>query len=123
MPIRLASGGRPRYNVPIHARRVRMGLDFAIDELYASGWTALNSSGCEHHTGRFFPSVSRCQDEFRSAGFDLSLKHIQLFDCFRAEWRDASGQPIGAVVGHSEAEAAVYGLARFRRQMSLAGAP
>ncbi len=99
-----------------------MGLDFAVDELYATGWSALDSAGCEHRTdGRAYPGVTRVADEFRSAGFDLTLRHVQLFDCYRAEWRDVSGQACGAVVGRVEAEAAVYALSQLRRQLAAAG--
>lgn len=98
-----------------------MGLNFAIDELYSTGWAALDSSGCEHHAdGRAFPRVARIGQEFRSAGFDLAVRYIQLFDCYRAEWRDSTGQPCGAVVGQTEQEAAVYALAQMRRQTHLA---
>lgn len=98
-----------------------MGLEFAIDELYASGWTGLDTAGCEHHAdGRVFPTVDRVMREFAEAGHELSLRRIQLFDCYRAEWKDAQGQPAGAVVGHTESEAAVYALSQFRRR-ALAG--
>lgn len=93
-----------------------MGLDFAIDELYATHWTPLDTSGCTHHTdGRAYPSIERIKREFAEAGFTISLRHVQLFDCFRAEWRDAAGSPAGAVVGRTEAEAAVYALSQLRR--------
>jgi hypothetical protein len=93
-----------------------MGLDFAIDELYATHWTPLDTSGCTHHTdGRAYPSIDRIKREFAEAGFSISLRHVQLFDCYRAEWRDASGAPAGAVVGRTEAEAAVYALSQLRR--------
>ncbi len=96
-----------------------MGLDFAIDELYATGWSALDSSGCSHHTdGRAYPSVGRIAEEFRAGGFELALRFVQLFDCYRAEWKDSSGSAAGAVVGHSEAEAAVYALSQMRRQLA-----
>jgi hypothetical protein len=101
-----------------------MGLEFAIDELYASGWTALDSAGCTHHSdGRVYPSVDRIKRECREAGYDLTIRHVQLFDCHRAEWRDPQGQAAGAVVGRTEPEAAVYALSQLRRgQMSgLAG--
>lgn len=98
-----------------------MGLNFAIDELYSTGWAALDSAGCEHHAdGRAFPRVPRIAQEFSSAGFELAVRYIQLFDCHRAEWRDGSGQPCGAVVGQTEQEAAVYALAQMRRQSHLA---
>lgn len=96
-----------------------MGLDFAIDELYATGWTAMDSAGCEHHTdGRPFPTVQRVAQEFLAAGFRLSLRHVQLFDCFRAEWHDSSGQIAGAVVGGTESEAAVFALSQMRRSLA-----
>lgn len=95
-----------------------MGLDFAIDELYATGWTALNSSGCKHHSdGRAYPGIELVRQQFRAAGFDLTLRHVQLFDCYRAEWRDGAGAAAGAVVGRSEAEAAVYALSQLRRSL------
>jgi hypothetical protein len=94
-----------------------MGLDFAIDELYASGWQALDSAGCKHHAdGRVYPEVTRVRDEFGRAGYDLAIRHIQLFDCFRAEWRDQGGAAAGAVVGRTEPEAAVYALSQMRRR-------
>lgn len=96
-----------------------MGLDFAIDELYATGWTALDSSGCLRHSdGRWFPSFSRAVEEFKGAGFDLTVRHIQLFDCYRAEWRDGTAAPAGAVVGRTQNEAAVYALSHLRRRMA-----
>ncbi len=95
-----------------------MGLDFAIDELYASGWSELDTSNCEFHAdGRFIPTVGRIGKCFEDAGFALTVRHIQLFDCFRAEWRDAAGNG-GAVVGQSEREAAVYALSQMRRQLA-----
>ena len=94
-----------------------MGLDFAIDELYATGWTSLDSSGCRHHSdGRAYPNVRSVQAQFSEAGFSLALRHVQLFDCYRAEWRDPAGTPAGAVVGRSEEEAAVYALSQLRRR-------
>lgn len=92
-----------------------MGLDFAIDELYATGWSALNTKGCEPHEGRWVPTVDRVRREFEVQGLSLCVRHIQLFDCFRAEWTDGSGIPAGAVVGQTELEAAVYALAQLRR--------
>ncbi|MCA9288421.1 MAG: hypothetical protein KDA05_07545 [Phycisphaerales bacterium] len=98
-----------------------MGLDFAIDELYASGWSELDSAGCEFHAdGRLFPRLERVKDEFSGAGKQLTVRHVELFNCYRAEWRDAEGSICGAVVGHSANEAAVYALSQLRR--SLVGA-
>lgn len=94
-----------------------MGLGFAIDDLYATGWSALDTTGCDFDAeGRAFPGVERIEGEFEQSGYRLTLKHIQLFDCCRAEWSEiSSGRAAGAVVGQTEAEAAVYALAQLRR--------
>ncbi|MBL8745370.1 MAG: hypothetical protein JNK58_03335 [Phycisphaerae bacterium] len=93
-----------------------MGLDFAIDELYSTGWSTLDSTGCGCGAdGRMFPGVDRVRAEFEASGFKLSIHRVELFDCYRAEWRLPSGEAVGAVVGQSEAEAAVYALSRMRR--------
>lgn len=96
-----------------------MGLDFAIDELMSTGWTALDTSGCQRSGARPYPTVTRVTEEFKSAGLDFTVRHVQLFDCYRAEWRDPSGKASGAVVGQTESEAAVYALAQLRRQLAL----
>lgn len=96
-----------------------MGIDFAIDELYATGWSALDSSGCERSSsGRWIPSVARVRGEFDRTGYSLSITHAQLFDCYRAAWTDSNGEPVGAVVGSTEHEAAVYALSQLRRQLA-----
>ena len=93
-----------------------MGLNFAIDELYASGWSALNTAGCEYDAeGRPFPGVSRVIQDFADAGFRLAIRHVQIFDCYRAEWQVEQGQAAGGVVGHTQTEAAVYALSRMRK--------
>jgi hypothetical protein len=93
-----------------------MGLNFAVDELYATGWSTLDSSGCEFLEGRQYPGVHRVQREFAGQGFSLSIRRVELFDCFRAEWRISNGDAGGAIVAQSETEAAVYALAQLRRQ-------
>jgi len=94
------------------------GLDMAIEALYESGWTALDSTDCEQHAdGRLYPALSRVQEEFKRRGYNLVVRHVQLFDCCRAEWSDASGSPVGAVVGSSEVEAAIYALAQLRKSI------
>ncbi len=101
-----------------------MGLDFAIDSLYETGWTAEDASGCSNHVdGRKYPTeahqFARALEEV--AGYKLTIRHVQLFDCYRAEWRDGQGEPGGAVVGKTAEEAAVYAMSHLRRQL-LAGA-
>jgi hypothetical protein len=101
-----------------------MGLEFALDELYATGWSDLDSTGCGHNTdGRGYPKPERVRQEFAAAGFDLTIRRIDEFRCYRAEWRDEETNEVaGGVVGHSEAEAAVYALAQLRRRLVGAGA-
>lgn len=106
-----------------------MGLNFALDELHATGWCELDSAGCSYDTdGRTYPTVERVRREFESSGFDFTIERIEEFRCHRAEWCDRG--PVvpneerehGAVVGHSEAEAAVFALAQFRRRTALQSA-
>lgn len=111
-----------------------MGLNFAIDELYATGWTALNTAGCEYDAdGRAYPNLDRIAREFAEHGFEFTIRHVQIFDCHRAEWRDAQasanaggvepnvvGGVVGGVVGQSPIEAAVFALSRFRRTLAMA---
>lgn len=92
-----------------------MGLEFAIQQLLDTGWTTLDTTGCEYLRARAYPGLGRIMREFQAAGAELSLRKVDLFDCYRAEWTDASGRPMGGVVGQSEIEAAVYALAQFRR--------
>ena len=98
-----------------------MGLEFAIDELYSSGWQGIEPKGCDQDaSGRFFPTGPRVCDEFFRAGYSLTVRHIQLFGCYRAEWHDETGLASGAVVGSTEQEAAVYALALLRRNLQTA---
>lgn len=98
-----------------------MGLSFALDELHATGWSCLDSSGCAFDVdGRPYPAPARVLQEFASAGFELVITHQDKFNCYRAEWREAGSPETQAVVGHSEAEAAVYALAQFRRSLVTA---
>lgn len=99
-----------------------MGLDIAIDELYATGWSSLDPSGCVSHTdGRSFPTTERIMQEFAAAGFTLTVKHEPRYACYRASWRSAGqSEDAGAVVGRTEAEAAVYALVHLRRRLVAA---
>lgn len=93
-----------------------MGLDFAVEQLFATGWAALDTRGCQRLAdGRPYPGQERIRAEFADAGFELSIRHIQLFDCYRAEWSDAQGNAAGSVVGHTSDEAGVYALSQMRR--------
>lgn len=98
-----------------------MGLNYAIDELYATGWTALDSQGCQaDDRGRLFPTADRVRAEFATEGLEITLEHVALFDCYKALWtRDR--EQLGSVVGHTRDEAAVFALARLRRSLLVAG--
>ena len=96
-----------------------MGLEFAIEQLYATGWSALDTRGCGRLSdGRAYPEPDRVSEEFAEAGFSFSIKHIQLFDCYRAEWQDQAGGGSGSVVGHTVDEAAVFALSQMRRSLA-----
>jgi hypothetical protein len=94
-----------------------MALDIAIEALQQTGWTALNSADCRHDpAGRAYPTLERIGREFEEAGLSLTLRHILLFDCYRAEWRNADGRALGSVVASTRDEAAVFALARLRQR-------
>lgn len=96
-----------------------MSLNFAVDELCATGWSDLDSAGCAYaDDGRAYPTVERVKREFAQAGCELAIRHVQLFECYRAAWRDPASAAHGAVVGASEAEVAVHALAQLRRQLA-----
>lgn len=98
-----------------------MSLEFAIDALYDTGWHPTDPDAVRRHSdGRAFPSADAARQFFASRGLSLSVRHIQLFGCYRAEWADADGRTIGAVVGMSEDEAAVFAMARAQRPEQLA---
>lgn len=96
-----------------------MGLSLALDELRATGWSDLDSAGCSYDTdGRAYPTVARVRQEFAAAGFELLISRVDQYSCFRASWRETGGADAGAVVGYTEAEAAVYALAQLRRMLA-----
>lgn len=110
-----------------------MGLDFAVSQLEATGWAGSESGGCGRLAdGRVYPEPVRVSREFADAGFVLRLRHVPLFDCYRAEWSEASteavagdsgpdaGGSVRTVVGRTCDEAAVYALALMRRSAAMA---
>lgn len=104
-----------------------MGLDFAVDALYKTGWNAPEVKELpplpRDGAGRPYPSQDRVESQFAEHGFTLAVHHVQLFGCYRAVWDKARGNGVdrgegGAVVGASAEEAAVYALSQFRRQIA-----
>ncbi|HBS29442.1 MAG TPA: hypothetical protein DEB06_08335 [Phycisphaerales bacterium] len=97
-----------------------MSITFAVDALYSAGWSTLDSTGCEvSPDGRVYPGPGRVRHELDALGLGLTIGKVEEFDCVRAEWtRSGSSTPEGAVVGQTEAEAAVYALAQARRSLS-----
>ena len=105
-----------------------MNLVFSVDKLYETGWqpevgaVGVNAGMERLPDGRWYPSVLKIQGIFALAGFELAIRYVQLFDCYRAVWTDRSGAAAGAVVGSDEREAAVYALAQLRKSMAPAAA-
>ena len=92
-----------------------MGLEYAIDELYSSGWGTLDTTGCQFGPdGRVFPGMERIAREFRQDVCELEIMEVPEFGCFCAEWLQ-NGEKAGSVVSETAHEAAVYALARHRR--------
>jgi hypothetical protein len=100
-----------------------MNLDFSVDKLYETGWQPdlghlrnPAAAGLERlPDGRLYPSLLKIQELFAAQGFELAIRYVQLFDCYRAVWTDRTGAAAGAVVGADEREAAVYALAQLRK--------
>lgn len=93
-----------------------MNLQYSVDKLYETGWQPTDVTGCERlPDGRLYPSVAQVQAAFAAAGYSLTIRHVQLFDCCRAVWSDSTGTAAGAVVGADEREAAVFALAQLRK--------
>jgi hypothetical protein len=101
-----------------------MNLEYSVEQLYETGWqpdATLRGASPELERlpdGRLYPSVLRVQQLFAAAGYELAIRYVQLFECYRASWVDRSGAPAGAVVGADEREAAVYALAQLRKMTS-----
>lgn len=97
-----------------------MSISIVLDELQATGWSGLDSTGCQFDSaGRAYPGVRRVEREFQAAGLDFHITHVDQFNCFRAEWREPGATEIaGSVVSASEAEAAVHALAQMRRTLA-----
>ena len=91
-----------------------ISLQYAVDKLYEAGWIPTDPGVCQHlPTGRLYPPLATIHQTFAAGGFELVIRHVQLFDCYRAVWTDATGAAAGAVVGADESEAAVFALAQF----------
>src|SRR5688572_27795872 len=101
-----------------------MKLDYAVNRMLDTGWTAGRDTECEiSPEGQRFPSVLAVQREFARAGLELAIKHNMMFSCYRATWAPI-GEPLdsstagderhGTVIGACEREAAVYALAQLR---------
>src|SRR5690349_3809341 len=107
-----------------------MNLTFAVDRLYATGWSP-DGGTMELETlpdHRRFPSVPAVQREFARAGLELSIKHNLMFSCYRATWGPvgetldddrAADEQHGTIVAACEREAAVYALAQFRAAQQI----
>ena len=103
-----------------------MNLELSVDKLYETGWqpdcgplSTVLPPGLERLPDRRpYPALLKIQEIFASNGFELAIRYVQLFDCYRAVWSDSTGAAHGAVVGSDEREAAVYALAQHRRNIA-----
>ena len=105
-----------------------MNLEYAVDRLLETGWTAAHNIDLERlPDGRVHPSVLAVQNEFARAGLELSIKQNLMFKCYRATWaplgeplddRHAADDRHGTVIGACPREAAVYALAQLRAAQS-----
>ena len=103
-----------------------MKLAYAVERLYATGWTVADDLGLETlPDGRKYPSVLAVTREFAQNGLDLSIKHNLIFNCYRAAWHPADPSELdsepyrtGTVIGACEREAAVYALAQLREALA-----
>lgn len=95
-----------------------MTLLYAVDALYEAGFCPTHEMDLETlPDGRAFPSVIAVQNEFSKLGYELSIKHNLVFNCYRATWSRTGRGGVqideGIVVGQTELEAAVYALAQL----------
>ena len=100
-----------------------MGLTFAVDQLYATGWSAGPASSFPlDDLGRPYPTREFVDTTFARMGRCLRLTRSSAFGCVTATWTDDLGGTF-AVTGSCEAEAAVYALSRLRRDLTSASVP
>ena len=95
-----------------------MTIEFAVDELYQTGWSPLDTAGCNRDSqGRWFPTLDRVQREVDQLGATLELEDSSGFGCSTATW--TAGGESGRCIASTPAEAAVHALAQARRSVLL----
>lgn len=98
-----------------------MSLLDAVDRLYESGWAPVSGRQLFRlEDGRLYPSPAEVVREFQAASLQLTIQHVSLFNCHRAEWTGRNEQFSGFCVGGTEQEAAVYALAQLIRLPAIA---
>lgn len=101
-----------------------MSLEFAVERLYQVGWVPASGRLLQSlEDGRLYPSPTEIRREFTEAGLKLTVRHVSLFNCYRAEWSSAE-EPVrgGYCVGATEAEALVFALAQLVESREFATA-
>ncbi len=91
-----------------------MSNEFAVDDLYTTGWLPLDTSGCARDSqGRWYPTRSRISRECEDLGATIAVDEAQKFGCVTASWNvnDQSGRCIAG----SADEALIHALAQARR--------
>ena len=101
-------------NAGFTAGSCAMTIEFAVDELYETGWAPLDTAGCNRDSqGRWLPSLDRVGQEIDRLGATLELEDSDGFGCCTASWD--TGQESGRCIAGTRAEAAVHALAQARR--------
>jgi len=94
-----------------------MGNEFAVDDLYTTGWLPLDTSGCARDSqGRWYPTKSRIDRECEELGATISVDEAQKFGCVTASW-NVSDQSGRCIAGSTD-EALIHALGQARRAAS-----
>lgn len=94
-----------------------MSNEFAVDELYTTGWLPLDTSECGRDSqGRWYPLRGRVDRECRELGGRVKVEEAQGFGCVTASWD--VGDSSGRCVAGSAEEALIHALAQVRRAAS-----
>ena len=94
-----------------------MSNEFAVDDLYSTGWLPLDTSGCNRDSqGRWYPTKNRIDRECEEIGATIAVDEAQSFGCVTASW--TMGDESGRCIAGSRDEALIHALAQARRSAS-----
>jgi hypothetical protein len=84
-------------------------------------WKSARSERPRTDEGLEYPSSGEVKEAFRAEGLELQVRHVSLFNCYRAEWKCPRSGRQGYCVGATEAEALVFALAQLVESTSDVG--